>query len=250
MATRLKSLIDILTLENSIVEVASGSKTVFDFNGGGVVGQMTIINSTIYGNPQHTGQLYSSQSGQKATDAGLEMQQFQLLNSTLFNIAYDKNVNSHRQSNQKWLSYEIRNCLVVDCGKSGQFVKGFNGGQGGANPEWTIEGNSFQRIVDGAMTDTSANEETGDDDQPVKDNVTGLVVFKGDYASGDFTLGGCPQNTAKVGDPRWLTDEEEGIEEILINGMENGAVYNLNGQKVNNPSRGIYIINGKKVVIK
>ena len=247
---KVKSLIDNLTLENSIIEVAGGSKTVFDFNGGGVVGQMTIVNSTIYGNPQHSGQLYSSQSGQKATEAGLEMQKFQLLSSTLFNIAYDKNVNSHRQANQKWLSYEICNNLVVDCGKSGQFVKGFNGGQGGANPEWTIVGNSFQRIVEGAMTDTSANEETGDDDQPVKDNVAGVVVFKGDYASGDFTLGGCPQNTAKVGDPRWLTDDVDGIKEILTNGMENGTVYNLNGQKVNNPSRGIYIVNGKKVVIK
>ena len=247
---KVKSLINNLTLDNSVIEVASGSKTVFDFNGGGVVGKMVITNSTIYGNPQHTGQLYSSQSGQKATEAGLEMQEFQLLNSTLFNIAYDKNVNTHRQSNQKWLSYEIRNCLVVDCGKSGQFVKGFNGGQGGANPEWNIEGNSFQRIVEGVMTDTSANEETGDADQPVKDNVTGLVVFKGDYASGDFTLSACPQNTAKIGDPRWLTDEEEGIDEILTNSMENGTVYNLNGQKVNKPSRGIYIINGKKVMVK
>ena len=32
--------------------------------------------------------------------------------------------------------------------------------------------------------------------------------------------------------------------------FENGAVYNLRGQKVQNPTKGLYIINGKKVVIK
>ena len=202
---KVKALIGKLSLDNSIIEVASGSKTVFDFNGGGVVGLLSVTNSTIFANPQHTGQLYSSQSGQKATDAGLEMQQFSLQNSTFYNIAYGKNVSTHRQSNQKWLGYEVKNCLVVDCGKSGQFVKGLNGGQGGANPVWAIEGNAFQRIVEGVMTDISADENTGDDEEPVKDNVEGAVVFAGDFATGDFTYGDCPQNTAKVGDPRWLT---------------------------------------------
>ena len=203
---KVKSLIGKLTLDNSVLEVAGGSKTVFDFNGGGVVGELAITNSTIYGNPQNTGALYSSQSGQKATEAGLDMQKFTLKNSTFYNIAYGKNVSSHRQSNQTWLGYEVKNCLVVDCGKDGQFIKGLNGGQSGKNPVWDIEGNSFQRIVEGVMTDISANEETGDDDEPVKDNVEGVVVFAGDYASGDLTLGNCPQNTAKVGDPRWLND--------------------------------------------
>lgn len=32
--------------------------------------------------------------------------------------------------------------------------------------------------------------------------------------------------------------------------FENGAVYNLRGQKVQNPTKGLYIINGRKVVIK
>jgi hypothetical protein len=32
--------------------------------------------------------------------------------------------------------------------------------------------------------------------------------------------------------------------------FENGAIYNMNGQKVNKAQKGLYIINGKKVVIK
>ena len=202
---KVRAFIPTLLVENSIIEVAGGNKTVFDFNGGGVVGNLNINNSTIYGNPQHTGQLYSSQSGQKATEVSSDLvQKISILSSTLFNIAYDKNVNTHRQSNQTWLAYELKNSLIIDCGKSGQFVKGLNGGQSGKNPTWTIEGNSFQRIVDGAFTDVSANEDTGDEAEPISGNVEGIVAFSGDYTTGDFTLGACAQKDAKIGDPRWL----------------------------------------------
>ncbi len=37
---------------------------------------------------------------------------------------------------------------------------------------------------------------------------------------------------------------------IVKTAIENGAIYNLNGQKVNKAQKGLYIINGKKVVIK
>ena len=42
-----------------------------------------------------------------------------------------------------------------------------------------------------------------------------------------------------------------GIEEIKDAGWKKGkGVFNLNGQKVNKTKRGLYIINGKKVVVK
>ena len=40
-----------------------------------------------------------------------------------------------------------------------------------------------------------------------------------------------------------------GINAIQIE-AENGKVYELNGRHVKKPSKGIYIINGKKVVVK
>ena len=215
---KVRSFIPKLNIENSIIEVAGGSKTVIDFNGGGVVGELNVSKSTIYGNPQHTGQFYSSQSGQKVTDYNADMiQTFRILNSTFYNIAYGKNVNTHRQSNQKWLSYELKNSLILDCGKDGQFVKGLNGGQGGANPIWDISGNSFQRIVEGAITDISANEETGDEAEPVSNNVEGVTVFTGDYTIGDFSLGDCPQNDALIGDPRW-----HNIDNPIVLNLESG----------------------------
>ena len=41
-----------------------------------------------------------------------------------------------------------------------------------------------------------------------------------------------------------------GIESVMLNEDKTGNIYNLNGQKVNHAQRGIYIINGKKLVTK
>jgi hypothetical protein len=41
-----------------------------------------------------------------------------------------------------------------------------------------------------------------------------------------------------------------GINTVKANAFENGTIYNLRGQKVTNPTKGLYIINGKKVMVK
>ena len=206
-ANKKKVLIDNLVFNNSIVQINGGNKTVFDTNGGGVIGKLDIQNSTIYANPQNTGALYSSQSGQKATEAGLEMQTISIQNSTLYNIAYNKNVNNHRQANQTWLSYVVKNNLVLDCGKDGQFIKGLNGGQSGANPVWDVDNNSFLRTsAEGTIEDHGATETTGDDNEPVMNTVFGITTFA-DIANGDFTVAASSmQAKYKVGDPRWLVE--------------------------------------------
>lgn len=45
-------------------------------------------------------------------------------------------------------------------------------------------------------------------------------------------------------------NEQVGINTIVENKKFNNTIYNLNGQKVMNPGKGLYIINGKKVVLK
>ena len=37
---------------------------------------------------------------------------------------------------------------------------------------------------------------------------------------------------------------------VRVTGLQSDSIYNLNGQRVNNPSRGIYIVNGRKVIVK
>ena len=45
-------------------------------------------------------------------------------------------------------------------------------------------------------------------------------------------------------------DISTGIDNIKANDAQNGEVYNLNGQRVAQPTKGLYIVNGKKVIIK
>ncbi len=45
-------------------------------------------------------------------------------------------------------------------------------------------------------------------------------------------------------------DDTTNINNALRNSMEDGKYYNLKGQRVEKPGKGIYILNGKKVVIK
>ena len=213
-----KSLINSFLIDNSIVEMNGGNKNIFDFAGGGVAANFKVTNSTIYSKTPHTGFIYSSQSGQKATEAGLEMQNFFLSNSTFYNVANGKNTFNHRQSGQKWLSFTVTDCISIDTGKSGQFIKGLNAGQASANPVWNVSGISSQYTVDGALTDMTASESTGDEEEPVTNAVEGLIAFTGDYTQGDFTLADCPQKEAKLGDPRWIVEEEP--VDIVINAAD------------------------------
>ena len=179
------------TLINSLIELAA-DVTAFDYTKGSVALNFTVAGSTIYATEATTKSLYSSQSGQKATEYnGDAKQEFIFSLNTMYNLTKGKNFFSHRQSNQKWLTYTVQNNIFVNCGKSGQVIKGMNGGQGGANPTWTISGNLFN--FDGA--DTSANEETGDSDhtgdetpglnETVQNSVAGVITFT-DAAAGNF----------------------------------------------------------------
>ena len=47
-----------------------------------------------------------------------------------------------------------------------------------------------------------------------------------------------------------VSNSETGLQKIESDGNQSDSIYNLNGQRVNNPSRGIYIVNGRKVLVK
>ena len=51
--------------------------------------------------------------------------------------------------------------------------------------------------------------------------------------------------------PGYITAKETtGLKGITTNDQQAAPVYNIKGQRVNNPTKGIYIQNGKKVVVK
>ena len=237
----------------SVVEVA-GDATTFDFTKGSVVQNFNITNSTFYAPTATTKAFYSSQSGQKLTEWENSKQCFIFSNSTFYNLAKGKNFFSHRQSNQAWMEYDVQNNIFVNCGKSGQTIKGMNGGQGGANPTWIISGNAFN--FDNAETnereDTSAAESTDDEAEPVKDSVACIVTFT-DAAAGNFNgtleLPEGAEAPQELGDPRWKFNITTGIQTVGTT-VENGTCYDLQGRRVAQPVKGLYIVNGKKVVLK
>ena len=48
----------------------------------------------------------------------------------------------------------------------------------------------------------------------------------------------------------FVDDTETAIEDISEGNIVEGAIYNLAGQRVNKTQKGIYIVNGKKVMVK
>lgn len=59
-----------------------------------------------------------------------------------------------------------------------------------------------------------------------------------------------PDAQAKGLDEIGLNGDATGISTIENADMQNGEVYNLQGQKVNRAQKGVYIVNGKKVILK
>ena len=203
-----KNKISEVLVENCVIELGEiGNKVPFDFSGGSgsAVGAFNIKKSTIWAATPTSGSLFSTQSGSKPTEAGFTVQNFAIDNSTLYNVAKSKNFYTHRQNSQTWLAYYLRNSLIVNCGKSGQFVKGMNGGGNSKNPKWTVSGNAFF-FGDEELVDQSANESTGDDEEPVQNSIAGSIEFA-DLATGNFsanfTLAEGIEIPNSLGDPRW-----------------------------------------------
>ncbi len=209
-ANKQKVVLNVLAVRNSIIGFdGSAKKSIFDFNGGGNTKKLEVSNSTIWGNPsnEQNGGFFSTQSSQDVTEFNPEFtQEFNITNSTIYNVANGKTVSSLRKNSQKYMKYVVKNNLIISSGKKNQFLVGLNAGQPGKVDNWDVSGNSIQwgsAAEDGTVTfeDILAEEKPAGE---ATEGIAGIVAFAGDYTTGDFTLGDCPQNEALVGDPRWL----------------------------------------------
>lgn len=59
-----------------------------------------------------------------------------------------------------------------------------------------------------------------------------------------------PKNGTAVMDIKIAKNTSTGINDVNSNGLKNTSIYNLMGQKITHPQKGIYIQNGKKIIIK
>ncbi len=192
-ANKQNYLLNKIKVENTIIDVnGTANKTIFDFNSGGDVENLTINNSTIFANPpsQSNGCFYSTQSGKGVSDLGGTSQVISITNSTIYNICYGKTVNSLRRNSQAWQLFVVKNSIIVNSGKSAQFVKGLNAGQNGKVTNYDVDNNVFN--FDGAVVVEQAPEGA------IKNSIDAVVEFA-DPANGDFK-----QSNVTVGDPRWL----------------------------------------------
>lgn len=117
-------------------------------------------------------------------------------------------------------------------------------------------------VVASSSTDVSANKLVGKTAEYNLAAEAGYVLMNGASGVGfyknnnAFTVGAntayLPADFAGARMAFFGFDETTGINETLsTKGESAGApVYNLNGQRVNAPAKGLYIMNGKKVVIK
>ena len=267
-ANKQKYLIPYMTVDNCTVRMTGATKkTFFDFAGGGFVELLTINNSTLSADDATTwanGGFFSTQSGTKFEDCGAERQKFVLTNNTFYNVCKGKTTSTLRENSKAFMDFEVINNIFVNSGKKGQFVKGLNAGNDKKEPTWLVNYNAFQWTEDNkTFEDISEAEESGAANCGISGSIAGEIAFL--YAVdnvdqllpiiqlGNYTLADCPQKTAKTGDPRWLYGGTTGIQTLNAENSEKlseGAWYTIQGVRVDKPSKGIFINNGKKVVIK
>ena len=199
-ANKQSYLVDCINVQKSIIAIdGANKKTTFDFNGGGNVSFLGIDESTIYSVPtvNNNGGFFSSQSSKEVTDLGGTTQTFAISNSTLYNITNAKTVNSLRKNSQAYQKFAVKNSIIVNSGKSGQFLAGLNAGQKGKAENWEVEGNCFN--WDGKVV---AEQKIGSADDNIKNSIDEVVVFA-DADKGNFT-----QKQTSAGDPRWIANAQ------------------------------------------
>ncbi len=199
-ANKQKYLIDCINVQKSIIAVdGKNKKTIFDFNGGGLPSFLGIDESTIYAEPklEQAGGFFSSQSGSKMSELGAESQIFSISNSTLYNISYGKNTSSLRENSQATQKFAVKNCIIVNCGKEGQFLAGLNAGQKGKAENWEVSGN----MINFGGKDVSATELSKINAESISP-IEGVITFA-DAEKGDFT-----QKQTSAGDPRWIANAQ------------------------------------------
>ena len=80
--------------------------------------------------------------------------------------------------------------------------------------------------------------------------------FKQDWCSidpqgdADGKFGDFKENGGAIIDVLLTVTNQTGVEEVETDNGEVKAIYDLQGRKVVNPTNGIYVVNGKKVLVK
>ena len=247
------------TFENCLFELTNSNSDIdcpFRFRGGGPV-QFVLKNSTLYQtgskNYKYIVKINSGNFPDKAIPDFAGPYVWQIENNTFYKCLTDKKefMNGGRVSNNyKKTSITLKNNIFYNCSKGDGFLKNLFGGKSSDNDQKdfvSIATGNNTYFADGASAEAHGNK---------YDKGTILTTDPGfaNAAKGDFTLStASDQFKQKTGDPRWLSGkgagEATGIEAVK-DAQEDGVWYTIQGVRVAQPTKGLYIHNGKKVVIK
>ena len=241
-----KYLIPNLTIDNCCY---TGS-VLLKFEGGGVVENVTMSNSTFWGNYKF---LYDANGGTSLSAAGINSQKFNVSNCTILAFNGFRYASSATDELSK-ISVTFKNNICVLYNNIDNFVNSLN-----ANPFAIIQNNAFQNYVkevgEGSICqDQSAVAETFGASGTIKGN---LIFAKytgsdGQYSASynamydgnmNFTLGDCPQRNAGIGDPRWILsyytvnpdnknqfDDDNDLAKVINNAVKAGYTEIVLGQ--------------------
>ena len=207
-----KTLVETLPIDNCFIEMPAAGKNFVDFNSKGYVGKLTVTNSTIWAEDMNTG--FFAQYGSRPKNInGDWLQEFDIENNTIVNIANSKNVCDLKQNGTAQNVYTIKNNIFVDCGKQNQVVVGFNKGQTSAAPVWDVDGNYFEWGA--ACVNAAEIEKAGkqDEEDIVKNCVDGLILSFTNGFNATFAVEGTAPES--LGDPRWTITFKEAPKPLL-----------------------------------
>ena len=239
-----------ISIDDDVIDF-SGSSAVFAL-GNGYPEDLTITKSTLWSQAGHTGFLFQAQGRPKDATGSTS---WTIEKSTLYQIAKGKKMNNNNSGikGQSTTKLTLTESILFETGSNtGNEINGWLFGQNSANPVRTYNKNTYW-AGNAEATGWTDSSKTGSDQTG-----TALTTDPGfkKPAEGDFTLSAySAQCNEKTGDPRWFAEGGHynpvtGIETVETEKAEDGAWYTIQGVRVDKPAKGLYIHNGRKVVIK
>ena len=243
-----------LTIDDCVMQLeteAVKNEALIAFQAGGV-NNLTIKNSTFYGNNKVAKYFVRYNNSARIDRFGFDKADdtwsFTYENSTFYGLLKsDGQWGNYNGITQKMPQFivTVKNNIWYNCDAqtmrrllhSKKFAQFSSASQ--------MENNTF--IVGGEAVDQG--------DYGNGSDLTGNPGFK-DAANGDFTLSAySEQFLQKTGDPRWFAEGGHynpvtAIEAVETEKAEDGAWYTIQGVRVDKPAKGLYIHNGRKVVVK
>ncbi|MEE1316626.1 MAG: DUF4957 domain-containing protein, partial [Prevotella sp.] len=244
----------------------SGGSYFQIYDGGGFINDFTLRSCTFWNSANkadgavHDAKYFLRYNNAGRCDrAGFTKNSINMYNCTFYNIAKSGQMASHGGfDGRKTSAYEILNNIFVDCG-SNQVPRRIVGRVGNVGAT-IFEINTYW--FDGAA-------ESGNTSYDSSYQLLSDPAFV-DAANGNFTPTGAEQVNMQTGDPRWLISTAElatceitvipatGINGVICNdGYAAGNVYTVagnlvcrKGEKLSSLPKGLYIVDGKKIVVK